>query len=102
MFTFSVAGTSLGDCRFDLLLNRRKVERRSLLHRRKLYCCLCQLTDLLLHIDEAPEFTRVEVVEVGRRTFSKFETGIRSKGSCLMFSRIGMLIGTFGPGQPSG
>ena len=29
MLTFSLAGTSLGDCRFNLLLNRRKVERRS-------------------------------------------------------------------------
>ena len=58
MFRVSVAGMSLGDCGFDLLFYRRKVERRPFLHRRILDGCLRQLTDLLLNVDEAPEFTR--------------------------------------------
>src|SRR5262249_18119354 len=64
-----VARTSLRHRRFDLLLHRLKVERRAFLHRRKLDGSLRKLADLLLDVDEPPEFAGVEVVEEGRRTF---------------------------------
>src|SRR6188472_2217944 len=46
-----------------------EVEGCAFLHRREVYCRLRQLSDLLLHVDEAPEFTRIEVVEVAGRAF---------------------------------
>src|SRR4029078_8032376 len=65
----SVARCPLGDYAFHLLLDCLEVEGCAFLHRREVYCRLGQLSDLLLHVDEAPEFTRIEIVEVARRAF---------------------------------
>src|SRR5262249_27427565 len=53
----------------DLLLHRLQIEGGTFLHRWKVDGSLGKLAHLLLDVDEAPEFTRVEVVEVGWRTF---------------------------------
>src|SRR5262245_2952038 len=64
-----VAGVALLDRLFNLLFHGGKVERGALLHGRKFDGRGSQLANLLLHVDEAPEFACVEVVEVGRRAF---------------------------------
>src|SRR5580692_11715244 len=48
----------------DLLLDLGEVEGRGLLHRREVDERLCRRTHSLLHLDEAPEFARHEVVHV--------------------------------------
>src|SRR5581483_1370912 len=63
----SVARMPLGYRLLDLLFHGLKVEGRRLLHRRELDGRLRQFSDLLLHIDEAPEFTREELVHIAGR-----------------------------------
>src|SRR5262245_30505472 len=48
----------------DLSLHRLEVERSRILHRRIIDCGLRQLRDVLLHHDEAPEFSGKEVVAI--------------------------------------
>jgi hypothetical protein len=51
-----------GGCSLYMFLNRRHVETRALLHRRKLDESLGRLHYLLLHKREAPELVREPVV----------------------------------------
>ena len=63
--------------------------------------------DRLLDLDEAPELARHEVVHVPAALIVERLAANRRRPLerilwLLMFSRIGMLMGTFGPGHPFG
>jgi hypothetical protein len=89
----------------DLLFYGVEVKGSRRLHRRIVYGGLRELKDAFLYHDETPEFASVShSCTPPPRSFklSPRTAGVRSKGSCRMFTIVGMSVVIFSPGQPHG